>query len=156
LVEVLRGSVVESRHRGAVAVADADGRAVLTLGDVERPVFPRSAVKVIQALPLLESGAADRFRLTDAQLALARAPPTGAADHVAAAQAMLAQARLDVTARRCGAHPPMHQPSATALYRAGAAPTALHNNCSGKHGGFLCLACALEADPRRYIEPDHP
>src|SRR5262245_40305610 len=156
LVEVLRGSVVESRHRGAVAVVDADGSTVLALGDVDRPVFPRSAVKVLQALPLLETGAADRFRLTDAQLALACASHSGEPDHVAAAQAMLTQAKLDVTALRCGAHPPIHQPSATALYRAGAAPTALHNNCSGKHGGFLCLACALDADPGGYIEPDHP
>src|SRR5262245_25174797 len=153
LVEVLRGSVVESRHRGAVAVVDADGSTVLALGDVDRPVFPRSAVKVLQALPLLETGAADRFRLTDAQLALACASHSGEPDHVAAAQAMLTQAKLDVTALRCGAHPPIHQPSATALYRAGAAPTALHNNCSGKHGGFLCLACALDAEPRGYIAP---
>src|SRR6266545_1116132 len=156
LVEVLRGVVVESRHRGAVAVVDADGGAMLALGDVDRPVFPRSAVKVLQALPLLETGAADRFALTDAQLALACASHNGEPDHVASAQAVLARAGLDVTALRCGAHPPIHQPSAAALYRAGAVPTALHNNCSGKHAGFLCLACALEADPRGYVEPDHP
>src|SRR5262249_44276213 len=113
LVEVLRGNVVESRHRGAVAVADADGASVLVLGDVDRPVFPRSAVKVLQALPLLESGAADRFGLSDAQLALACASHSGEPGHVAAAQAILAQAGLNVTALRCGAHPPIHQPSAT-------------------------------------------
>ena len=69
---------------------------------------------------------------------------------------MLARAGLDVAALRCGAHPPIHQPSAAALYRAGAAPSALHNNCSGKHAGFLCVACALGADPQGYVEPSHP
>lgn len=77
LVEVLRGGLVESRHRGAVAVVDAAGAAVLTLGDVERPVFPRSAVKALQALPLIESGAADAYSLGEAQLAVACASHSG-------------------------------------------------------------------------------
>jgi L-asparaginase II len=156
LVEVMRGGLIESRHRGAVAVVDADGAAVLALGDVDRPIFPRSAVKALQALPLVETGAADRLGLTGEELALACASHSGEADHVAAAQSMLARAGLDASALRCGAHPPIHQPSAAALYRAGGAPTALHNNCSGKHAGFLCLACALGAEPRGYVEADHP
>jgi L-asparaginase II len=69
LVEVLRGSLVESRHRGAVAVADADGATVLALGDVEAPIFPRSAVKALQALPLIETGAADLYGFGDEELA---------------------------------------------------------------------------------------
>lgn len=156
LVDVLRGSLVESRHRGAVAVVDADGALILALGDVDRPVFPRSAVKALQALPLVESGAAVRFGLSAPELALACASHSGEPDHVATARAMLARAGLDVAALRCGAHPPIHQPSAAALYRAGAQPSALHNNCSGKHAGFLCLACALAADPGGYLEADHP
>ena len=156
LVEVMRGAVVESRHSGAVAVVDADGGIVLTLGDIDRPVFPRSAVKALQALRMIETGAADRFGLTDQELALACASHSGESGHVAAAQSMLARIGLDASALRCGAHPPMHVPSATALCRAGMEPTALHNNCSGKHSGFLCLACMLGADPRGYIEPDHP
>ena len=156
LVEVLRGGVVESRHRGAVAVVDADGGAVLALGDVERPVFPRSAVKALQALPLVESGAADRFGLTDEELALACASHSGEPGHVAAAQAMLARAGLDAAALRCGAHAPIHQPSAAALVRAGAEPSALHNNCSGKHAGFLCLACAARCRSARLCDPGHP
>jgi L-asparaginase II len=156
LVEVLRGALIESRHRGAVALVDADGAVVLALGDIDRPVFPRSAVKALQALPLVETGAADRFALTDEELALTCASHSGEPGHVSAAQSMLARARLDAAALRCGAHPPIHQPSAAALYRAGETPSALHNNCSGKHAGFLCLACALKADPRGYVEPDHP
>jgi len=156
LVEVLRGAIVESRHRGAVAVVDADGAPVLAQGDVDLPVFPRSAVKALQALRLIETGAADRYGLTDRELALACASHGGEPDHVSAASRMLARIGLDAAALRCGAHAPMHGPSAASLYRAGEAPSALHNNCSGKHAGFLCLACALGADPRGYIEPDHP
>src|SRR5262245_6639509 len=156
LVEVMRGAVVESCHSGALAVVDADGGTVLALGDVDRPVFPRSAVKALQALRMIETGAADRYGFTDQELALACASHSGESGHVAAAQSMLARLGLDASALRCGAHPPMHVPSATALYRAGIEPTALHNNCSGKHSGFLCLACMLGADPRGYIEPDHP
>jgi len=156
LVEVMRGAVVESRHCGAVEVVDADGATVLALGDVERRVFPRSAVKALQALRMIETGAADRFGLTDQELALACASHSGESGHVAAAQSMLARIGLDASYLRCGAHPPMHVPSATALYCGGMEPTALHNNCSGKHSGFLCLACMLGADPRGYIEPDHP
>jgi L-asparaginase II len=156
LVEVLRGGVVESRHRGSVAVVDADGGAVLAIGDVERPVFPRSAVKALQALPLIETGAADRYGLTDEELALACASHGGEPGHVAAAQSVLARAGLDAAALRCGAHAPTHPPSAAALVRGGVAPSALHNNCSGKHSGFLCVACALDAEPRRYLEPGAP
>ena len=156
LVEVLRGARVESCHRGAIAVMDADGGVVLALGDIDRPVYPRSAVKALQALTVVESGAADRFGLADQELALACASHSGEPAHVATAQAMLARAGLDAAALRCGAHPPIHQPAAAALYRAGELPTALHNNCSGKHAGFLCLACAFDADPRSYAEADHP
>jgi L-asparaginase II len=156
LVEVLRGAVVESRHRGAVAVADADGATVLAVGEVATPVFPRSAVKALQALPLVETGAAERFRLGDAELALACASHSGEPGHVAGAERMLAAAGLDASALRCGAHWPISQAAATDLARAGGVATALHNNCSGKHAGFLCLACAIGAEPAGYWRPEHP
>ena len=156
LVEVLRGSLLESRHEGAVAVVDAENRPVFSLGDVDRPTYPRSAVKALQALVLVESGAVERYGLTDAELALVCASHSGEPDHVGAAQNMLSRAGLTVEALRCGAHPPIHQPSAVALYRAGNAPSALHNNCSGKHCGFLCAACATGTDPQSYTEPAHP
>lgn len=154
LVEVLRGGLVESRHRGAVAVVDADGRRVLALGDIERPVFPRSAVKALQALPLVESGAADS--LPDEELAVACASHSGEPGHVAAVQSLLARAGLDASALRCGAHAPLNRDAAVALFRADLKPSAIHNNCSGKHAGFLCLACRLKADVRGYCEPNHP
>jgi L-asparaginase II len=156
LVEVLRGALVESRHRGAVAVVDTDGRTVLALGEVERPVYPRSAIKAMQALPLIESGAADRFGFGAEQLALACASHGGEPGHVATASQMLAAAGHDSSALKCGAHWPLHQPSGQALARAGGTASALHNNCSGKHAGFVCSACAMGADPGSYADPAHP
>src|SRR5262252_6765721 len=133
LVEVTRGDMVESRHRGAVCVVDADGATVLALGDVAAPVFPRSAVKALQALPLIESGAADRYGLTEEELAIACGSHGGEPAHVAMVERMLARAGLEARALECGAHRPSHHPSADALLLTGRAASALHNNCSGKH-----------------------
>ncbi len=155
LVEVLRGPLVESRHRGALAVADADGASVLALGDVAAPVFPRSAIKALQALPLVELGAADRYGFGDEELALACSSHSGEAAHVEGVSRMLAKAGLDAAALCCGAHWPIYQPAAYALAKTGA-PSALHNNCSGKHAGFLCLACAMGVDHAFYWRPEHP
>ncbi len=164
LVNVLRGNAVESTHCGALAVIDADGAVRWQLGDVERPIFPRSAVKVLQALPLVASGAADALGLTDEELALACASHNGEEAHTRTAAAMLAKAGLDVSALECGTHWPYLDTAAHALAREGREPTALNNNCSGKHAGFLCLACALHGhgkpDLQRftvgYVAPDHP
>src|SRR5271163_1734727 len=155
LAEVLRGPLVESVHRGAVAVADADGAAVLAVGDVAKPVLPRSAIKALQAVALLEAGAADRYALTGEELALACASHGGEPAHIAGVERMLAKVGLEASALRCGAHWPISQPAAAALARTGA-PSALHNNCSGKHAGFLCLACAEGVDPADYVRPQHP
>ena len=149
LVEATRGGAVESRHRGAFAV-------VLAAGDVEAPVFPRSAVKPLQALPLVESGAASAFGLGRREVALACASHGGEPAHVEAVRDWLGRAGLDEGAPECGAHPPMYADAAMALARQGARPTALHNNCSGKHAGFLCTAVHLGEDPRGYVRPGHP
>ncbi len=154
--EVLRGERVESAHRGAGAVVDADGRIAFTFGDIDRPVYPRSAVKALQALPLIESGAADRLGLTDAEIALACASHSGEEMHVALVSAMLAKAGRDASALECGAHWPLGETAARALARSGQTPAALHNNCSGKHAGFVCLACADGIDPKGYVSPEHP
>ena len=155
LVEVLRGQAVESRHRGSVAVIDADGGVVLSLGDVDTPIFPRSAVKAFQALPLLESGAADRFGLTPKEIALAVSSHSGEPDHVETARGMLKKAGRDENCLECGAHWPVSGDAERALAASGGKPNALHNNCSGKHSGFVCLACGLDEDPKGYIRPDH-
>ena len=155
IAEVARGALVESFHRGAGAVVDADGRLVFAFGDVERPVYPRSAVKAIQALPLIECGAADRYGLTQEELALACASHSGEPKHVATAAAMLAKAGLNEDALACGAHWPLNAEAARALAREGRTPSALHNNCSGKHAGFLCLACAQGLPAAGYEAPEH-
>jgi L-asparaginase II len=156
LVEVTRGGIPESVHRGALAVLDAEGAVVLALGDIDRPIFPRSAVKGLQALPLIETGAADRFGLTDAELALACASHSGEEPHATTAAAALAKAGRDVMCLECGAHWPMGEKAARAMAAAGGKPTALNNNCSGKHAGFVCVSVAMDKDPKGYIQPDHP
>ena len=161
LVDVLRGGTVESSHRGALAIVDADGALHTALGDIQRPVFPRSAIKVLQALPLVESGAADQFGLSDEELALACASHGGEPLHAQTAASMLAKAGLDADALECGAHWPYEDTAMKNLARSGQAPSALHNNCSGKHSGFVCLGCGLAGDADRraflrgYVQPEH-
>lgn len=156
LAEVTRGGIVESLHHGAVAVVDGAGKTVFALGDIERPVFPRSAVKGLQALPLIESGAAERFGLSDAEIALTCASHAGEPEHVATAASILAKAGLEATCLECGAHWPSRTSAARSLAAKGEKPSVLHNNCSGKHSGFLCVAVAEGHDPKGYIQPDHP
>jgi len=162
LVDVLRGSTVESTHRGAVAVLDADGGIVGAIGDIHRPIFPRSAVKVLQALPLVASGAADRLGLDDDELAIACASHSGSQAHVQVAARMLAKAGLDEKSLECGSHWPYELEAGHRLFAQGREPCALHNNCSGKHAGFLCLAHMLNTGPdlpqfaRGYVWHQHP
>jgi L-asparaginase II len=162
LVEAWRGGAVESAHRGALAVLDADGGAVLALGDIERPIFPRSAVKALQALPLVADGAADALALSDEELALACASHNGEPAHVATAAAMLAKAGVDAQVLECGAHWPYREAFQREMAARGDVPGALHNNCSGKHAGFICLACHMAgARPlldfaKGYVRAGHP
>ena len=155
LVEALRGSLVESRHRGAVSVMDADGRQVLEIGDVEQPVFPRSAVKAIQALPLVESGAADAFGFGDREIALACASHSGEPAHTELALSMLAWAGLCEDDYACGSQWPTNSEATIALARAGGSPTQAHNNCSGKHAGFLCTCVHEGIDHGGYTTHGH-
>lgn len=164
LIEVLRGTTVESRHAGALAIVDAAGSVHTALGDIDRPIFPRSAVKLLQALPLVASGAADAFALTDAELALACASHSGEPAHVSTAAGVLAKLGLDAGALECGTQWPGREPVLRAMAARGEVATPLHNNCSGKHGGFVCLACLMArqagAEPaafaRGYVAAEHP
>ena len=163
LVELWRGDIVESFHRGAFVVVDAAGGVLRQGGDIDRPVYARSAVKALQALPLVASGAAERFGLVDAELALACASHGGEPAHVSAAASMLAKAGLDAAVLECGAHWPSNEAASRELAAHGDRPRALHNNCSGKHSGFACVGCLMAGDAdaargflRGYVEPDHP
>jgi L-asparaginase II len=155
LVEVTRGASVESVHRGAIVVVDAKGKRRAAIGDIERRVFPRSAIKALQALPLVESGAADRYSFGATELALACSSHSAEPRHVAIVQKMLAAAGGGEADLECGGHAPISKTAADALVRAGKAPTPIHDNCSGKHAGFICLACHLGVDPKGYVRRDH-
>lgn len=156
LVEVIRGSAVESRHRGAFAVIGPAGRVIASAGDIETPVFPRSAIKAFQALPLIESGAADALGLDDEEIALACSSHSGEEAHVRVARSILAKAGLSEDRLECGAHPPQEQEALYALIKADREPAPIHNNCSGKHAGMLALATRLGLNPSGYIDPNHP
>ena len=164
LVQALRGGVEESAHRGAMAIVDADGAVHTSLGDIDRPIFPRSAVKALQALPLVASGAADQFGLSDEALALACASHGGEKAHTDTAAGVLTRLGLDDGALECGAHWPGFEGASRALARSHKSPSALHNNCSGKHSGFVCLGCLMAASGGRepaefvrgYVKAEHP
>ncbi len=155
VIETTRGNAVESRHKVRGLVCDALGTPVLAFGDIDRPVFPRSAIKVFQAIPLMETGAADALGLDTGDLSLACASHSGEPGHVARAASVLAKAGLSEHHLECGCHWPFDQPVALALARAGGEPGQLHNNCSGKHAGFLCTAIHEREDPAGYVGADH-
>lgn len=156
LVELVRGPLIESVYRGCAAVVDADGDIKFSIGNVQDFTFPRSSVKSVQAVPLIESGGADAFGLTDAEIAVTCASHAGEPIHVELVRSILSKAGLDETALQCGTHWPMGKESGRALLRADAPATDLHNNCSGKHAGMLsaCVHMGLPID--NYTQDDHP
>jgi L-asparaginase II len=156
LIEVTRGGMVESRHRGSFAVVDSAGRVVHAAGRIDTPVYARSAIKPLQALPLVESGAADHYGLGPREIALACASHKGEVRHTVAVAHWLSRVGLDPGDLECGEHLPYDPTASHDLIRAGRAPTALNNNCSGKHTGFLTTARHLGERTRGYIEADHP
>ena len=156
LVEVTRGEMVESRHRGAVALAHSNGQTISGIGDVARLIYPRSALKPLQALHLIESGAAAAYQLGEREIALACASHNGEEPHVAAVVQWLKRLGLDESALECGAHPPRRSFDREALLSQGKKPGPAHNNCSGKHCGFLTAALQGEHPPQAYIAREHP
>ena len=155
MVELWRNGMLESTHRGHAVICDESGAVVESWGDPGKIIFPRSSCKMLQALPLLESGAADAVGLTDAHLALSCASHQGEALHVNLANRWLADLGLCEADLRCGPHMPYDVVERDRLIRAHEAPCQLHNNCSGKHSGFLTVTQHLKAGPE-YIELDHP
>lgn len=156
IAEVTRGGIVESRHTGAVAVVNREGKSVIALGDVEAAVFPRSAIKAFQCLPVIESGAADAFGFTAEEIALCCSSHNGEPDHVRVARAMLAKAGNAEGLYECGAHWPIEIHAQHDVVRAGGEPLAVHNNCSGKHSGMLALSRQLGANTTDYVKREHP
>jgi L-asparaginase II len=156
LVEVRRGGITESRHRGHVAVVEPDGNVVASLGAPHNVTFLRSSAKPLQALPLLLTGAAERFGFTDEEVALACASHNGEPIHTRIVASMLEKIGLGPEALRCGVHEP-YSPEAAAVLRAhNELPNTLHNNCSGKHAGMLAVALQLGASIDNYENPENP
>jgi L-asparaginase II len=151
MVEVWRGDVAESHHRGHAVVCDARGEVRAAWGDPDAVILPRSSCKMLQALPLAESGAG----LTDERLALACASHSGGAMHVTRVAHWLAELGLGEADLRCGPQVPEDTAERRRLRAAGEAPCQLHNNCSGKHAGFLMLGQRLGGGPE-YVEVGHP
>ena len=156
LVEITRGDLVESVHRGSIAIADADGAIAFALGDVDTPVYPRSSLKPVQALPLLESGAAEAFGLSDEEVALACASHSGEPMHTTRVAAWLERIGCTANDLACGAHSVRYEPVWEAMVKRGEAPTRIHNNCSGKHTGFLTVARHWDVATAGYEKHDHP
>ncbi len=156
LVETIRGNWVENIHRGSVAVSDANGTLEISLGDPTQPVMPRSAVKSLQALALFRSGAVDKFDLSDEAIAMACASHNGEPEHLAVVERTLGALGLSIEDLECGAHRPASKATRKQLEEAGLAPSAIHNNCSGKHTGMLADALALGVPTKDYVAREHP
>lgn len=156
LVEVKRGSITESRHRGHIVAVDGDGQIVARLGSPHNVTYLRSSSKPHQAMPLITSGAADHFGFTEKEIAIACASHNGETIHTETVARMLKKIGLDESALKCGAHEPYSADAARELRERGLQPTALHNNCSGKHTGMLALALYLGAPVETYDQPGNP
>jgi L-asparaginase II len=155
-IEVWRGSAVESRHRVSIAACDATGKLRAHSGNADLVFFARSAVKPLQALPLVEDGVVEQFGFESAELALACASHSSEPRHIDVVESMLRKIGAGEEALACGPHAPMHEPSARALRESGVEPTRVHNNCSGKHAGMLGLARKHGWPLTGYQNLEHP
>lgn len=155
LCEVRRAGRVESLHRVSL-IALRDGKPELVRGEVDEPVFMRSCAKPFQCLTVLESGAADAYGFAPDEIAVVSGSHPGEAEHVRAASSILKKAGLSVADLRCGAHPPSGSKALRELIRSGKEPTAIHNNCSGKHSGMVAATKFMGASLKNYLDPRHP
>lgn len=156
LANVYRKNVIESCHRGSVVVVNYRGETVLSTGDTDRIIYPRSALKMFQAIPLIESGAADYFQLTDSEIALACASHNAEAIHTRTLRSWLARIGLDLDSLENGPAFPLSETARLELIKAEKSPTRAHQNCSGKHAGMLTLTRYLGVETQGYSEYNHP
>jgi L-asparaginase II len=156
MVRALRGGLLESLHRGHLAVARPDGALLDALGDPDFPTFLRSAAKPFQAIPVVEDGALTRFGFTPAEIAVMCGSHSGQDFHVRAVLSILSRIGVEEGALLCGVHPPSHKPTAKKLQESGEKPRPVHNNCSGKHAAMLALCVFHGWDTGDYVNPSHP
>ena len=156
LAAVRRGALVESVHRGRLAVCDPEGNVLEAVGDPEAYIYARSSAKPFQALPLVLSGAAEAFGLTDEELAVACASHNAEEPHLTAVRSILEKAGLTEDDLQSGAHLPLYEPEADKLIRSGEDPRPIHGNCSGKHAGMLAVCVHEGYETATYRDPGHP
>jgi L-asparaginase II len=156
IVAVMRGEAVGSLHRGTFALVDSEGTVELALGDIDQPVYLRSAAKLFQVMPAILAGALDRFSIEERELAVLCASHSAEPRHTDAVLSVLNKLGLDQQALHCGVHPPLNEAAARTLICAGEQPTPVHNNCSGAHTGMLAACVARGWPLDTYGQPDHP
>lgn len=151
-----RSGRIDALHYGSIAVVDTTGTVLYSVNDPHFPTYLRSSIKMIQALPVVLSGAADRFGFTEAELAICCASHAGAGYHLTTVARMLQAIGLDESALGCGVHEPDDRTERTRLVRSDHAPSQLHNNCSGKHTGMLAACLAMGWPVEGYLAIEHP
>jgi L-asparaginase II len=156
LVEISRGGVLESFHRGVVCVVDKDDKVIYSLGDVKQVCYPRSALKFFQQIPLLISGAVEHFGFTEKEIALFCGSHNGEAQHVETVHSILNKIGLDESYLQCGPQMPTLKDDMYHLIKNDLQPQKIHNNCSGKHAGFLAYCVYKNLSLDDYIDPKHP
>ena len=155
-IEVTRGGMVESIHRGVCVISDAKGEIYKSWGNHERQIYPRSAIKPLQAIPVVASGAAESLKMNSAELALCCASHSGEKIHTEKVFKWLERLGLDSADLECGPQMPSDQATAEHLIHVNELPLSLHNNCSGKHAGMLTTAIHKKQPTIGYTKPDHP
>lgn len=156
LVEVVRGGLVESFHRGVICVVDENDQVIFQMGDIHQLCYPRSAMKLLQVIPLIESGALAHFEFSLEEIAVMCGSHNGEESHVRVVQSILKKIGLEAPQLRCGAQYPSSRHTTNELIRQHKKPEAIHNNCSGKHAGMLAMCVFMGWDTESYILPDHP
>jgi L-asparaginase II len=156
LVEVTRGDIVESVHRIAACATDARGSVLLKIGNIDAPIFLRSTAKPFIAAAIMAAGAREAFGFEPQEIAVIAASHSGEPFHVAAVRSILRKIGMEESALQCGTHLPYNEAVARAMQRTGEAPTAVYNNCSGKHAGILALCKLMGADPATYLARENP
>ncbi len=159
LIEICRGDLVESSHQGHIVISDNEGNLRRFWGNPDEVIYPRSSCKMIQALPLVETGSADFYNLDSSHLALACASHSGGEEHLKVAKDWLQKIKLETEDLLCGSHRPEDKEERRYLNENRFNPTQLHNNCSGKHLGFLAVSKFIEGDKytkKNYVSINHP
>ncbi len=156
LIEATRDGLTDRRHRGHVAVVDVRGNILASAGDLHHRTYMRSSAKPLQAMAIIESGAAEVFDLSDREIAVACASHSAQPEHVDAVHSILHKIGVGEEELRCGCHPPVHEASRVELYRRGDDPSSVHSNCSGKHAGMLAVCAHRGWQADDYRSPSHP